>query len=447
MIETKGGMMKYQTHTRQEGAVSMFVVIFTALLFVAVSVGFTVLMTRGQGQTTDADLAQSALDSAYAGTEDAKRVLAQYADCQERNTLNSADALPVDKATCEQVVKAIESPSGNKCETINRALGDNPGERLVRQNEADEKLLQAYTCVKITPDTDSYVGKVRSESEGEVRVIPLRATGQFDRVKVRWLKRDDMSLATGTDPDFSIPTKDTTQPAGFLKLPTKGEWLGANRGALLRVGTIQYQPGAIDVTKMDEEARAVFLYSSQVGIDTVASPIKINEKDLHRPLPPANQDGLAAEVTPNQPVPASCSTNREEYACETYLELPSSDNHDLFRYLTISSIYRDVSFEVSLIDSHKPPVDGRIQPTRFKNVQPEIDATARANNKFRRVVSRVESADANQAPYPRAAVGTGGSICKNFVVTDDPDDFRDYAHTDAPTLCASVDNPNGTSNP
>lgn len=419
-------------NTREKGAVSLFVVIFTALLFVAVTVGFTILMLSDQQQATDNDLAQSALDSANAGSEDAKRVLAQYADCVERN--NNVDA-------CASIREAVES---GECNTINAALGDNvPDERKVQQNESGldtaAALEQAYTCVKISPNTDTYVGK--TNGEGDIRLIPLKTDGAtFDTVKINWLKRDDMELGSGSANFEPIERYPDTATAVVrpLRLPARDEWRDEDRGAILRVGSIQYQPGAINVDTIDTSSRAVFLYpNDELVVDEVinlgddAAPV-----DIHRPLSAPNQDNLEGRYV-NLPIEVKCEDDPTLiYLCSTTIRLPDSGNAGLFRYLTLASIYRNASFEVRLQDASGDTV-------QFKNVQPEIDVTGRANDVFRRVVSRVESADASEAPYPRSALGVTDSICKEFIITDSPDagDYSDEANEAHPSLCPAIAQP------
>ncbi|QHN42434.1 hypothetical protein GII36_00980 [Candidatus Mycosynbacter amalyticus] len=417
-------MRHQQRRQTQTGAVSLFVVIFTALLFVAVTVGFTILMLSDQQQSTDNDLAQSALDSANAGTEDAKRVLAQYSDCQERG-LNTG--------SCASIRAALDR---NQCNTVNAALGSSSdlSERKVQQTETNDNasaLQQAYTCVKITPNTDTYVGKTRSE--GDIRLVPLKTDGAaFDTIQISWLKRDDMNLENG-NPQFS-PLADyadvpAAQRADYLRLPTKADWRNDRRGAVLRVGMMQYQPGSVNLNDLDDKARAVFLYSGSTGLsNTPAGAINLDNADLHRPLTSANQAGLDAKIY-NYPYEAHCADVAQGYMCTTFVRIPSGMDTSRFHYLTLASVYRDTSFEVRILNG--------TNTVQFKNVQPEIDVTGRANDVFRRLVSRVESADASEAPYPRAAVGTNGDICKNFVVTDDPDDY----HSDAPSTCADITRP------
>lgn len=430
---------KIQHYSR--GAVSLFVVIFTSLLFVTITVGFTILMLSNQQQSTDNDLAQSALDSAQAGTEDAKRVLAQLADCEERDLITG----PMATADCIRINQAVSS---NECNTINRSVGASiDSERLVKTTIEDEKLEQAYTCVKINTDTDSYIGKTKGEDE--IRVIPLRSAQNFSHVRVSWLLADDMSLPSGRSVNFSLPTyantgRDESNNAEpeTIRFPTKQEWLDQDRAAVLRLQTIQYRPGTVNLNTMDNNQRSVFLYPND-AVNTsprgslpaaayLESAIDLGLVDQHHPIRPGNHDAPAGMDGPygtNKPQLIRCDDVVSGYMCSTDIVLPQSPNSN-FSYLTLASFYRETSFMVELIRS-----DGT--RAKFNNVQPEIDATGRANDVFRRVVSRVESADANQAPYPRAELGTNASMCKNYVVTDDPDDFHDYT-TDEPTTCPNI---------
>ncbi len=60
---------------RQRGAVSIFAVVFSALLLTILTVGFIRLMVSAQQRAINNDLSQSAYDAALAGVEDAKRAV------------------------------------------------------------------------------------------------------------------------------------------------------------------------------------------------------------------------------------------------------------------------------------------------------------------------------------------------------------------------------------
>ncbi|TWP19043.1 hypothetical protein EUA63_03380 [TM7 phylum sp. oral taxon 348] len=399
---------------RQKGAVSIFIVLFATMLFVAISIGFAIFMMRDQDRATDNDLSRSALDSAQAGVEDAKRVLAKYNDCTERN------------AGSPECVDLISTVRGGKCDTVAKILGGGQveGDKIIRQSNNDEQLQQAYSCVKITPDTEDVVKSIKDESD--MKIIPLKGVSNYDVVEVTWSKKSE-----GVSYDFSQSSKNRRLNSLNVRnksnqvtaqLPTYEHW-DEKWGAVMRVQAISYNAGDVNLRDLDGNARTVFLYpDNRVSRGSSSKVIEMETYDLHTPHS-FTDDASRLDVAANKPatsVNGSSCDNRVangEYMCKALLKLPSGKDTS---YLTLAGIYargKSVDVRVRLLKN-----DGSV--VKFNNVQPKIDSTGRANNEFRRVEARVEATPSEDAvPVPRAAIASDGDLCKNYMITDNASDF------------------------
>jgi len=82
----------------------------------------------------------------------------------------------------------------------------------------------------------------------------------------------------------------------------------------------------------------------------------------------------------------------------------------------LTSLYNKSHFQVVLTNGGAPDTGGT-NIIKFKDVQPEVDSTGRANDIFRRVQSRENLYDTS-FPYPDATIDITGNFCKDFGVTD-----------------------------
>lgn len=391
----------------ERGAVSLFVVIFAALLITTITVAFVRLMLQSQQQATMNDLSKSALDSAYAGVEDAKRAIVAY----RQHCGNGGDGAGTDE--CNRLAAALTN--SNTCDTIQRSgIPGVSGEKeiLVKQTEGDEILQQAYTCVKVQLNTQDYVGSLTPNTS---RLIPLKSTGAFTQVYVEWYSQDDLQNA---DSGGGIDLADNT------KLPRLADW-PKNRPALLRVQLIQFG-GSFNLSDFDREqngqmnSATLFLMPSTVGRDTVSFADDVRQ---------SNTSGALQQIRCKQNF--SVNSTDGQYACGAFIQIPDpigGNPANRQAYLRISQVYNpSTTFRVCLQDCDLA------NTVMFSAVQPIVDSTGRANDLFRRIKARVEL-EGSSIPPVEAAVDITGSLCKTFLVTDRPEDFT-------PGSCVSGSNP------
>lgn len=394
--------MKKIQHKSQTGAVSLFVVIFTTLLVTIVTVSFVQLMIKDQEQATTSDLSQSAYDSAMAGVEDAKRALLVYKGC-ETGKYNSA--------RCSRVNQAIKK---GDCDTLRKAgvINDKPGQTetpIAHQGggseNADNLLDQAYTCVTIKVKTPDYKGNLTTNSS---EMIPLKGTESFNKVKLSWFTSEDArggvpaSEATGPAPDVTFANKDKIG----TPLPTASNWGSPTTPALMRFQLMQFGNGfSLDDFDHADDGKSnsstLFLYPSWIGTSTAD----------------ATMDNRRGGGSSNEPKGVSCENTFSDaiYACSVTIKLPDTlKSGTRHAYLRLGALYNQAHYSVQLYNGDRE--------VEFDGAQPEIDVTGRANDLFRRVKARVKIKTA-EIPYPEAALDISGSLCKNFVVTDDVDDY------------------------
>lgn len=381
--------------TSQQGAVSLFVVIFATLLITIVTVGFIQLMLRDQQQSTSTDLSQSAYDSALAGVEDAKRLLLLDQSCRSGTAASTVNCAAISAA-----LTPVPGESQTACDALSQAglVAETDGETIIQQSAGDSaaELNQAYTCVKIGVNTNDYKGSI---DVNQSDVIPLRGVGAFDSVELSWFSREDVS--TETD-EIEFPTT-----GADVSLPPEGSEWPDNNPPLLRAQLMQ-MGGGFTLSDFDDSqpgnrsnTNTLFLYPSETGLTT---------KDF----------ALDARRSPsNTPQKIQCNDSflDGEYACTVTITLPQpidGNIADRNAYLRLSSIYNSSHYSVKLKNGN--------QDVQFNGVQPLVDSTGRANDLFRRVEARIELI--GDFTYPEAAIDMEGNLCKNFVVTNEESGYK-----------------------
>lgn len=370
---------------KQAGAVSLFVVVFSALLITIITVGFIGLMVRNQRQASDNDLSQSAYDSALAGVEDGKRVTLRYMECLNDDTVTG----------CSDIMSLIENPDRQTCTNLVQDLyGVTLEDEEIKVKSANnDDLNQAYTCLKININTPDYLGFL--EKDGS-KLIPLIGTDSYDKVKLDWFMPKD--LETGSL--ANIPAFEVDNEKLML---ASANW--TNIPSVMRAQLIQYSDtGSFSLDQLDNNVginsntNTLFLYPSSFATNSV---------DL--------MDDKRRDISSDILKQVSCEENFEAnnasgYACTATLLLPDpidGDKASRVAYLNLTAFYSQANFKVSLLNGS--------DLVNFKAVQPEIDSNGRANDLFRRVKVRTEMFSANNL-IPTAAVDLEGKFCKDYTI-------------------------------
>jgi Tfp pilus assembly protein PilX len=371
----------------QRGGVSIFLVIFSALLVTIVTVSFVGLMIRSQQQASNADLSNSAYDAALAGVEDAKRLLLIYRDCQRTGDTTSPQ--------CQKAVPAINDAT-RPCNTVKKGLygtADTDEVLIQRQQSGDNvsaELDRAYTCVKIgylSPDIQGTL------SDGQTKLVPLETSGPYDKIKISWFKRK----STSSNPLGTVPT--STTDTFLFPAKTSAEWPDTAapvlRSQFVQTGS-SFSSSSFDPTvDSTSNTNTVFLYPQRYD----------------NPL--TRSDSLSFfgnDTTPKSPTGVICSAYdyaQGSYACEATITVPPvvGGGARAASFLILEPLYNAADYKIELLDTSGNAV---------QVVAPVVDSTGRANDLFRRVSARIDFA----SDYPIAEMSLQGNLCKNFAVTD-----------------------------
>lgn len=384
----------------ERGAVSIFVVVFAALLMTIVTVGFVRIMVEDQNQATNNDLALSAYDSAMAGVEDAKRALLRYQAACQAGDATACDASVIGSEECNEVILFGGVVDGS----FEGSATGGSGEIRVEQTTGDGALDQAYTCVTIDLETDDYV--VDEAEMNKSVLVPLVGSSAYDTVQIEWFSNDDLDPSAG-----GAVTLSPERTSGSGAEPMLADW-GASRPALLRSQLIQFGDSFtlddfnLTPSASESNSNTVFLYPTTNGWNEY----EFGTGDYRKTS--------AASETPrdlgtNTPLPVECASSVASgvgYSCRIQMELPSPvGGGDRSAYLRLTPLYNTSSLRIQLFNG--------ATPVTFNGVQPAIDSTGRANDLFRRVVTRVNMVQTD-FPYPEAALQLTGDLCKDFAVTD-----------------------------
>ena len=369
----------------EQGATALVIVMFAVLLFVTVTVGFMKIMSLEQSRSNDNELSQGAYDSALAGVEDGKRVLAACAADAESDACTALAADPV--CTTVSDAKIVEAQANGEV-YLKTSSGANGTD-----------FQQSYTCVKISRNTRDYKGSLKAD---ESNVVPLTvaSTNSFDTVHFYWYAKDPASPLK----------KPLLSNAASPSLPKLVDWDTSGNNAnppIMRLQLMQYSAGSFKQADFDSNgaSHTLYLYPNLSGVTALDFA----------------SDGRRAGTLAPTLVKCESDFVHDGYACEATIKVPDAigmggDMLNRRAYLRVTTVYNAADYKI-VLEKGGAGVD-------FNGVQPSIDSTGRAADVFRRVDARVELVDPNESLlYPRATVDITQNFCKTFIVALDPADY------------------------
>lgn len=369
-------MPKFSTQSSQAGFVSIFTVIFFIILITVLTVGFLRIVGDEQRQSADNDLTASALASAEAGVEDAKRALLLYKSTGDPDLKAAFDAKQCNTLSTPTVANKIKANQG--------ALS------------ADKtSFLQSYTCVTVQLNTDDFQN---TAIKGKSELIPLDSGGaSFDSIKLSWHSANEEGVPQNLAFSSLLPDVAAWQQNGFP--------------AFMRMEVIAV-PSSFKLSDVNNNAKTAYLVP---GGNNGQPTLDLNGYDGRSP----DDQTLRQKSTPFL---VKCDKNAQPFVCNLTVNLtgglaPAGQK----LYLRLTSIYSNTHFSVSLQQA------GGTVP--LYQVQPIVDSTGQANDVFRRIQARVNFSNPT---LPEFSLESGDDICKDFEVSSNAADYKDNG-----TICTT----------
>lgn len=425
----------------RKGAASFYIVAFSTLILVIVAMSFAAIVVSEMTRTSNDDLSQSAYDSALAGIEDAKIAIFNYRNCVANGTTGGK---------CESIRRIMEGEP--YCGMVGEMLGrESDGTGAIPINESkseNNRMEQFYTCVKINntpPDYRSNLSEANPTRIVRVKLddsqkrnadgLPITAS-DITKVKVSWYADSDgaqynFTHFLGSNLVFQSldKAKVATPPMISVQLiqtaeEFKIEDFTTSIGDRTDRGIVYLVPSDNATWAAKTNDTYMGVYNSAKGANIVKKEelVKSNDKTAYK-----------------RPYAVYCNKSTdEEFLCSTYIELPKpvgGDERSNETFMFIVSVpYGQPSTDFALeffcgddgtgcakkltSDDAEETTEETTNRINIKDVQISIDSTGRANDLYRRVETRMETADTN-FPFPLYAIQLFGKEGDDYGLNKD----------------------------
>lgn len=388
--------MRKMQKTKQ-GMASIYVVVFVTMLIGVITLSFLRVMLSESGRTEKSTLADSAMNSAMAGVEDAKTILTSYNECITDSSGKNCDK-----------IKELVEKSTDKCD-----LGeDSAGETTIGfSGEGNSGSIndQAYTCVNLTVK-GNYVDSI--DDNNPVLVVPMRVENgvninDIEGVRLTWQSvNNESSSDYGNFNNGDVNKKDVISVLGKSGVTTDGHE-NVSKANGLKVTLIQ--------TSANYNLDSFYASDSTTTNRATLMLLPSNDSTINKDI--AKEEFIkSADKTYNAPLSVYCDSSN--LRCSTELHFPKPKNGDRIEstfFLVISRVYSKPTVDEVTVQmfNNEAHVDENEVP--FFNVQPIVDSTGRAGDLVRRVEVRLGSNAGQFVPLSELTVD--GGLSKDFFVT------------------------------
>lgn len=371
----------------KKGAASFYVVAFSTLILLIIVASFTALVVAQITRSSNADLAQSAYDSALAGVEDAKLAFYSYRNCLNKGAVAKAPE-EGEEIDCPQIIYMMENSGEDDCDVVARILGrTDEGTGVMVEESSGNNMQQAYTCVKVRTKMKSYNASLSADEQ--MRVIRPRFDGvsanDIKSIRLSW----GMSGQNTKFSDFNPVFPSVLNFAGILNPPVLSV-------AILQAGA------EFDLSSFDKVVNSGDTYKTNRGMVFLVPRDAANSQENDNYIvAPSNTISASNWVKSNdrtyvnKPFAVDCNLSSENYLCVATLELPDTveggRSDENFAVIVTTPYGKSTDFKlefctsVAECDSSTVEIGGETNSSVTLKGMLGVDSTGRANDLYRRV--------------------------------------------------------------
>ncbi len=433
----------------KKGAASFYIVAFSTLILLIVVMSFAAIIISEIERTSNADLSQSAYDSALAGVEDAKLAFYNYQNCVSSGATASSSAPRT--LDCSAILYYVENPLAEDCDMVGHILGrvgiGESAEVPVQESTIDvsNNMQQAYTCAKIKTVLKDYRSTLTSTNQ--IKVVRAKFNGvpsdKITKMKISWYQDEESDEFRYTNfaggkvvyPQVGAISRAAPPTISVAMLQTAANF---NLNDFTMTVGDRTDRGMLYLTPIGEatdagksvEGNYIGAYNGTENYIAKSGFLKSNDKTTTN-LPygvycpkKANSDSeFACSATVELPKPVNGARNDDTFIFVVGLPYGAPDTDFAMEFFCDDECATDIVYS-SDENGQTVATENKTKRVSLSNVQVEVDSTGRANDLYRRIETRLESGADNSylsmmGPLELLGNSTGGDtgvLEKNFTV-------------------------------